>query len=388
MEQLKKEDKMVSKILEQVAVGIVCASPEGKFLRVNQRFSEIVGYPQEDILKFSFKDITYPDDLESNLEQFEKLSKGISQNFSMEKRYIRKDKSLVWVNLSVSLVRDANGKTDYYIGIIEDISKRKLFEEQIIRQNKSMKFELEMAAKVQQELLPINCPNNESVKFSWKFKPKVYVAGDMLNVFSLDPDNIGIYILDAKGHGVSAALKAVTISHMLKAFSDTESCMGAKIIRNQIYSPSKTISYLNQKFTDNSGGDFFTIFYGVLNIKTLTLSYSLAGHIPPVLMSNDGSLSLINRGGPAVGILPNALYLDYTLDLNSGDKMLLYTDGIVEAEDIDGNQFGLERMLNILDTHKKESVSVITTTTMEEIEKHVKDCEPQDDISILAFEIT
>jgi PAS domain S-box-containing protein len=114
---------------ENAAVGIARVAPDGSWLEVNQRLCDIVGYTREELMTRKFGDITHPDDLESDWNQARRLLAGDIENYSMEKRYYRKDGSIVWVNLTVSLARKANGSPDYFVSVIEDISARKRLEE-------------------------------------------------------------------------------------------------------------------------------------------------------------------------------------------------------------------------------------------------------------------
>ena len=110
---------------EQAAVGIAHVSVEGKFLRVNTKFCDIVGYSRDEILDVTFQEITHPDDLDTDLEHVQQLLKGTRENYSLDKRYIRKDGSVVWVNLTVSLLIDRRGNPKYFVAVINDISERK-----------------------------------------------------------------------------------------------------------------------------------------------------------------------------------------------------------------------------------------------------------------------
>lgn len=116
---------------EQAAVGIAHADKNGKFIRVNQKLCDILGYTRSELLQRTFIQITYPDDLESDLKQVCNLLSGKIQNFSMEKRYIRKDDSVIWVEMTVSLVRQANDEPDYFLSVIKDISQRKQAQTQL-----------------------------------------------------------------------------------------------------------------------------------------------------------------------------------------------------------------------------------------------------------------
>ncbi|MCX7098449.1 MAG: PAS domain S-box protein [Methylococcales bacterium] len=110
---------------EQAAVGIAMLSPDGHWLRANQKLCEIVGYSHDELLARSFQDITYPDDLEVDCNYKQQLLQGSIQTYAIEKRYLRKDGGIVWANLTVSLVRHADGNPDYFVSVVEDIQQRK-----------------------------------------------------------------------------------------------------------------------------------------------------------------------------------------------------------------------------------------------------------------------
>ncbi|MFH0953733.1 MAG: response regulator [Verrucomicrobiota bacterium] len=114
---------------EEAAVGIVHAALDGRFLRVNQRMCDIVGYSQAEMLASGFEKITYPADHGNDSERLRRMLAGEIATFSEENRYVRKDRSLVWVNLTVSLARKPSGEPDYFIGVVEDITARKGAEE-------------------------------------------------------------------------------------------------------------------------------------------------------------------------------------------------------------------------------------------------------------------
>ncbi len=115
---------------EQAAVGIAHVGPDGRWLRVNQRLCDIVGYTRDELLARTFQDITHPADLEADLAYVHQVLAGEIATYSMEKRYLRQDRSVVWINLTVSLVRDAAGAPRYFISVIEDIDRRKRAEEE------------------------------------------------------------------------------------------------------------------------------------------------------------------------------------------------------------------------------------------------------------------
>ena len=110
-QELREAAEINRATFEQAAVGIAHVGIDGRWLRVNDKLCDIVGYPREELLQLTFQDITHPDDLETDLEYVRQVLSGKIKTYSMEKRYFRKDRSVVWVNLTVSLVRGADGRT-------------------------------------------------------------------------------------------------------------------------------------------------------------------------------------------------------------------------------------------------------------------------------------
>ena len=132
-ERLQESEKRFRATFEQAAVGMAHVGLDGRWLRVNQRLTEKVGYTREELLTKTFQEITYPDDLEADLDHMRQLLAGEIQTYAMEKRYLRKDGSLIWINLTVSLVRDEEQSPLYFIAVIEDINARKAANEALAR---------------------------------------------------------------------------------------------------------------------------------------------------------------------------------------------------------------------------------------------------------------
>ncbi|MCA1739907.1 MAG: PAS domain S-box protein, partial [Actinobacteria bacterium] len=131
--ELRESEKRFRSTFEQAAVGIAHVDADGRWLRVNQRLCEIAGYSREELLQKTFQEITHPDDLDADLEKVRQLLAGEIETYSMEKRYFRKDGSIVWINLTSSLMREPSGAPNYFIGVIEDITARKRAEEEVKR---------------------------------------------------------------------------------------------------------------------------------------------------------------------------------------------------------------------------------------------------------------
>ncbi|MFH0990117.1 MAG: PAS domain S-box protein [bacterium] len=161
-EEANQESEERLKItFEQAAVGIAHVETTGKFMRVNQRFCDILGYTKDELLNLSFQAITHPEHLAVDIHDARELFEGKIENYTKEKRYLRKDGTPVWTNLTVALVRDTQGKPKYSISVIEDISARKQVEEQIRKLNE------ELEERVEERTAELQAANKELESFSY-----------------------------------------------------------------------------------------------------------------------------------------------------------------------------------------------------------------------------
>ena len=144
---LRESEERFRATFEQAAVGVAHVAFDGSWLRVNQKLCEIVGYTREELLERTFQDITHPDDLEVDLEHLGRLRTGEISRYSMEKRYFRKAGSVVWIDLTVSLVRSSSGEPKYFIAIVEDITERKRAGEALVQSEERYRAVVEQAAE-------------------------------------------------------------------------------------------------------------------------------------------------------------------------------------------------------------------------------------------------
>ena len=126
---LRQSEQLYRSTFEMAGLGIAHVSPDGRYLRVNKKVCKVLGYSEAELLSLTVQDITHPDDLEADLAQREQVRTGTLASYSMEKRYIHKDGSVVWVNLTVAGVRDDSGKLERFISVVEDITERRKAEE-------------------------------------------------------------------------------------------------------------------------------------------------------------------------------------------------------------------------------------------------------------------
>jgi PAS domain S-box-containing protein len=173
--QIIESEQRFRVTFEQAAVGIAHVSLDGRFLRVNRKFHEIVGYSDEEILELTFQDLTHPDDLDADLELLKQVLNGEIETYSMEKRYYRKDGSIVWIHLSVSLVFDKEGNPKYFVSVIKDISDRMQAEEAL---HQSHDFLKHLTSSVPDAIFSVKIPERI---IEW--------ANDSFNVMGYEPED-------------------------------------------------------------------------------------------------------------------------------------------------------------------------------------------------------
>jgi serine phosphatase RsbU (regulator of sigma subunit) len=189
-----------------------------------------------------------------------------------------------------------------------------------------MHEELQLAAMVQQEFLPRELPCLHGVSFGALWRPAHYVSGDIYEVARLDEDHVGFFIADAVGHGVPAALMTMVICRSLLP----------KEVEGNTYRlipPSEVLARLNDDMIRrrSRSSRFATAVYATLNCRTREMTIAGAGHPPPLLLHEDGSVDEIETSGGLLGVFADELYGQVEVKLGAGDSVLLYSDGFEQA---------------------------------------------------------
>ncbi|MCK4806380.1 MAG: SpoIIE family protein phosphatase, partial [Candidatus Aegiribacteria sp.] len=191
--------------------------------------------------------------------------------------------------------------------------------------------ELNMARKIQLDLLPDSPPNLEGYDIEIFYRPASEVGGDYYDFFHLPDRNLGLAVADVAGKGIPAALTMAGLKGNLVAYVQS------------IYSISEIIQKVNESSVLGEGDPIMTgLFYGVLDLDSGKLTYVNAGHNPPLLVKREGESHWLDKGGLIMGLSTQARYEHGTVELESGDVLILYTDGLTEAMDSSGFEFGTE----------------------------------------------
>jgi sigma-B regulation protein RsbU (phosphoserine phosphatase) len=252
--------------------------------------------------------------------------------------------------------------------------------------------DLEAAAEMQQNLLPQAAVTLCGVKFDWLFRPCTFVAGDIFNFFRLDEAHLGFYLLDVAGHGIPSALLSVTLSKVLNPYPNEGSPLKYFIPvppHYKIASPAQVISQLNHRFQNNIGRlVYFTMVYGIFDTLSRQLTLTQAGHPSPVYVANGGPPVLLGPGGLPVGMFPEVEYDVLTLTLHPGDRLFLYSDGIIEATNGSREPFTVAGFMEFIAASAHLPLDKLIDELEAELIKWRGGEEFGDDISLLALEMT
>lgn len=182
--------------------------------------------------------------------------------------------------------------------------------------------QLRLAGLVQQDFLPTQLPNSDEAQWATVFLPAEWVSGDIYDIVRIDEQHIGFYVADVVGHGMPAALLTIFLKQALLMRETYEN-------NYRIFPPSEVIKNLNVRMAAQklSGYQFATCCYCLLNTKTLQLTYARAGHPYPILVRPGEELQQLEIRGSLLGVFEQAEYIQQTIQLQPGDKLLLYSDG-------------------------------------------------------------
>ena len=262
---------------------------------------------------------------------------------------------------------------------------------QLTAVNSRMRESLEAAARIQRAFLPKANRVFPGVQAAWRYLPCDELAGDTLNILCLDDEHLCFYVADVCGHGVAASLLSMTLSRLMSKGAGAEGVLiqhppdGAA---PQPVGPAEVARHLNERFPWNPEAmEYFTLFYGLFNVRTRELRYVCAGHPQPVLVPTTGPAERLFSDPPAVGLLPGAEFVEHTMRLAPGDRLYAFTDGLVEALSPAQEEFGEERLVAAAATCRSQDLPDSIHALIGKIDAWRGGGEPADDQCIIGVEI-
>jgi phosphoserine phosphatase RsbU/P len=276
-------------------------------------------------------------------------------------------------------------------------SIEKLIQEQ--KEKQRLEGELAIAQEVQAQLFPKEIVQLESLEVHGFCRPARTVSGDYYDFLSLNSDKMILAVGDISGKGISAALLMATIHSAVRAYSIEgirllrepaavgaaagSGMMLASEIKSAEVSPSSLLVLLNQQLIESTPeAKYATLFLGIYDGATRRLTYSNGGHLPPILISEDGSSRQLSCGGTVVGLLDHAKYPETTVQFHGGDLLVAYSDGVTEPEN-DYGEFGEERLIQLVRENRHLPLVRITEIVTAAVDDWIGDKEQPDDITLV-----
>lgn len=248
-----------------------------------------------------------------------------------------------------------------------------VFEEE--RRLLSIEKELAIAREIQTSILPRGSPEIENLHITSVYHPMTEVAGDFYDFIPVDQHRVGVLVADVSGHGVPAAL----IAAMLKvAMQSVVPCAN---------DPGEALRGLNRVLSGQPRDQFITAAYLFIDTQNHKALYSAAGH-PPLLLSRGGRVQRIESNGLVFGLMPESDYPVYELTISAGDRLLLYTDGVIEAENAKGDYFGTCEFEQVVLKNQSLTPSELSNQILSEIQRwQPPSATQQDDITLVVIDV-
>ena len=248
------------------------------------------------------------------------------------------------------------------------------------------------AAKMQESLLPVSSTKYLNVTIDWLFRPSSVVSGDIFNFFRLDETHVGFYSLDVAGHGVSSAMMSFNLFKLLNTEMQRGSPLKLPLEAKPFYrlvSPAEVMAYLNSQFqTNTESWLYFTMIYGVIDTVARRVDLCQAGHPNPIYIAKGEKACFVGDGGFPVGITEAAEYENIVMNYRTGDRLVIYSDGITECLNSNGEMYGDYRLLNFIEQNKSSAIQDVAQSLNEQMKIWRGGGSYEDDISMLILEMS
>ena len=268
------------------------------------------------------------------------------------------------------LSRSFNAMTSSIEKSIEDTKRRQQLE-----------AELEVAREVQARLFPARPPVLDGLEVLGVCRPAQSVSGDFFDYVTLERDVLAISFGDVSGKGISAALVMASLHSIVRS---QLALLRPDGVREMDASVARVVAEANRQLCDGTSPEkYSTLLFGAYDTRSGTLAYSNAGHLPPLLV-RDGQITPLEVTGTVVGLFPDAPYTASTVQLNPGDLLVAFTDGVTEPENAASDEYGEERLRNMLQRANGRPVNEIIEGVMNDVLAWTGEATLQDDMTMLA----
>lgn len=374
-------EKRTRLIIESSINAIVIMDSYGIITDWNHRAVKMFGWSADEAIGQRLDELIIPKRFHSahrlGMHAFLQTGVGPILNKQTEQVAVNRDGIEFPVELSVSPLKLGNAYI--FSGFIHDISGRKAAEQQIRQSHVDLAVvqnEIKIAQQIQARLTPFASINSDAFEIAGVCLPADQVGGDYYDYFFRNDNLLDVVIADVSGHSIGPALFMVEARSAIRAQHDLSA------------TPTSTLGVLNTfLFDDLDNSDYFiTLFYLQVNLQKKQLSYANAGHPPPLLLRHSqDEIYELDAEGLIFGIKKNITFEEKSLTLLEGDVMLLYTDGLIEAENANQEFFGLARVKTILRQNSTASPQIIIDALFAALRQFCQKSSFDDDITLVVF---
>jgi phosphoserine phosphatase RsbU/P len=377
--------RMFTIAVEQSPATVVITDRDGNIEYVNPKFTRLTGYSLNEALGQNPRILKSG---EQPAEFYEEMWKTIStgKEWRGEFHNMKKNGDSYWESASISPITDGAGRITHYIAIKEDITERKkaeealrVSEEALRIKNNQIERDLQHAQAVVGTLLPTSPPKLKNLKVDFRFRPMDAIGGDFFSFNTLHDQGFGVFIGDVVGHGVSAAL----FLSLVRSFTE-------RLNFTRGWEPGRYMKELNGDLTAWRVILFLTALYGYFDFSGngTVFRFAKGGHTPPLLLDGaTGTVRVLTSGGMPVGIAPESEFQEIEVAMKPGDRVFLYTDGLIEARDKTGIIVGTEGLESIIGATGGMDLGSSLDYILAEVARYSEGIYIDDDIVIIGLEV-
>jgi sigma-B regulation protein RsbU (phosphoserine phosphatase) len=398
MDDLSESEARFRDLLETAPDAILRIGSEGRICLMNEQAERLTGYARAELLGQPIE-VLVPEPLRAPHVEHRRrfFQQPVTRPMGSALRLVMRCKDGREMPVDICLGHHRSGGHPYAICAIRDVTERRRLEEELRlakeaaeRAYERIRRDLQAAARVQRALLPAAIPAVEHLTFAWEYLPCAELAGDGLNVFRLDEDHVGLYLLDVSGHGVAAALLSVSLARLLSPLTDQSTLLRvpqADGPGHRLVPPVEVACRLNRwLLADPTGEQYFTIVYGILDLRSLRFRYVCAGHPGPIRLPAAGAPEPHSVPSYPIGLFEGADFEEQEFALRPGDRVFLHSDGVTDAFSPEGQRYGPARLHDSIARHRSKSLQTAVAAILDEVRTWSADA-PHDDVSILAFAV-
>ena len=382
---LRERGWWMSAVAASMMEAVLICDPKGYVKFVNPAAETLLGHAQKDLLEKRLNEVVVLVDADTRAP----ISFPVSEPLLEGRSTMRGDCRLAAgegrefpVEFSASPLRSPEGTLFGILYVFRETSDRERIQQLLAR-------ELEELARVQKRVLPSRETVVPGIRFDWLFLPARFGGGDALGCFRLDDTQVAFYALDVVGQGILSSLFSLLLHTFLSPHPDRGGILVEKICeepRRRTLAPAEVVRELSKRFfLRDDANPYFTLVYGVLNPATGAARLVRAGHPYPLLLKGS-TVQMVRPEGYAVGLFPGSDVASENLTMEKGDRLFLYSDGLVDCTDRNGDRFTSGRLVDLVTAGRSLPLADLLRSLREKIVSWRGSESFADDVSLLVLE--